>query len=77
MLNDPWAKAKRASDVTTLSVGDLIVTGSGVGITITRISVGQFHRPNPTVWVAYDYDDNGHKGSESNSLGNFYNLIHE
>lgn len=64
-----------ASEVTGLRAGDVIVSSSGVDITVLDIQVEGFHLPTPTVFVRYAYDNNGHKGTERVPLSQFKNHI--
>ena len=66
---------KRATDVTSVTIGDQIVSASGVEIIVQAVRVEGLHLTRQTVLIEYSYDDNGHCGIEKVSAGNFYNNI--
>ena len=75
MLNSPqWTSAL---DVTSIRIGDQLVTSSGIEMIITDIIVGDLHLHRQEILVSYEYNDNGRKGKETVSFDNFYNNLHE
>ena len=70
-----WQTAKPHEKVTSVRVGDEIVTGNGVGIRIIAIEITDLHL-HPDCRITYLYDDNGRQGIETVTVRNFYNNIH-
>ena len=75
------ATERRASEVREFSQGDRMVSASGVGIEVQKITIGRLdlchkYGRGPTVMVTYAYDDNGHKGVETVSIENFLDNLH-
>lgn len=65
----------RASDVTTVEIGDRIVSCAGVEIVVLGIRLQGLHLPSPIVLVAYEFNDNGRAGIEEVALPNFRDNI--
>ncbi len=75
MENSPqWTSAL---DVTSIRIGDQLVSSSGIEMIITDIIVGDLHLHRQEILVSYEYNDNGRKGKETVSFDNFYNNLHE
>lgn len=66
----------RAADVTSIVIGDQIVSACGMEIKVTNLLVMQLHFPQPTVLVSYSWNDNGRTGSDQVEVSEFYNVIH-
>ena len=62
----------RPGDLTMIQVGTKCVSGSGVEMRITNIQIGNVHLRQPSIWVTYEYNDNGRIGSDHVSFDNFY-----
>ncbi len=75
MKNSPkWISAL---DVTSIRIGDQLISSSGIEMIITDIIVGDLHLHRQEILVSYEYNDDGHKGKETVSFDNFYNNLHE
>ena len=62
---------KRATEATTLEVGDQLVSASGVEIAVLGIRLSGIHLGSVTILVKYEYNDNGRRGVEEVAFGNF------
>lgn len=66
---------KSYQEITSIKVGDKIVSGSGVEFEVLAIEIQCLNLRAPSILVTYDYNDNGFKGNETVGITNFYSNI--
>lgn len=70
-----WVGKNIEENSTSIEIGSVLISSSGVAVKVTNIKVGQLHLTKPNIWISYDYDDNGNRGNETVSLSNFQNNL--
>lgn len=74
MSGDGWV---RAAEVSSLKIGDKIVSCAGVEVEVLDIRLVGIHRLDCTVLVLFSYDDNGRRGIAEVVLSKFLQVLGE